>query len=344
MNVHANQIIVNAMKNEVNSQHLLDFISCLDHGLRMHYFNKESWSENSLTKALVALKKDSILMALWNNMLTKMHVTHMDNELARDLLFLFVKKFTKRRCVTYLAVDGFGPSAHQDNSAIRQLLKKYDILAEKKETVTDLTDKSKSKCHGCGELGHWVRDCPKGYNKAWLTTQQCFKCGQLGHFRRDCRFQMIRQKSKSPSFCSIKQTTKPEKKMWYHPTTALPKMIGTLHSYDLQTNDKYVPLSVDNSNPKTTKQQSDEWFNFRKGKINGSKAAVSLGWLGKPVMEDYWSQLRQGEVTTNSKTSSKNNLAMKWGSMCENSAMTTYLSKFLSKTILIARLVKLEFI
>ena len=185
--IQANQIIVHAMKSEVNSTHFLHFISCIDHGLRMHYFNKESWSENSLTKALVALKKDSILMALWNNMLTKMHVTRKDNELACDLLFLFVKKFTKRRCVTYLAVDGFGPSAHQDNSAIRQLLKKYDIHKEKTmETVIDLTDKSKSKCHGCGEPGHWVRDCPKGYNKVWLTTQQCFKCGQLGHFRRDC--------------------------------------------------------------------------------------------------------------------------------------------------------------
>lgn len=55
--IQANQIIVHAMKNEVNSQQLLEFVSCLDHGLRMHYFKKESWAENSLTKALVALKK-----------------------------------------------------------------------------------------------------------------------------------------------------------------------------------------------------------------------------------------------------------------------------------------------
>ena len=112
-----------------------------------------------------------------------MHVTHADNELAGTLLLLFVKKFTKRRCVTYLVVDGLGPSAHQDNSAIRQLLKKYDITAEKNvATTTTSVDESKSKCHGCGELGHWVRDCQKGCNKAWLAGQQCFKCGQLGHF------------------------------------------------------------------------------------------------------------------------------------------------------------------
>lgn len=61
-----------------------------------------------------------------------MHVTHINNELACDLLSIFVKKFTKRRCVTYLAIDGFSPSTSNDNSAIRQLLKKYDMLEGKK--------------------------------------------------------------------------------------------------------------------------------------------------------------------------------------------------------------------
>ena len=117
-------------------------------------------------------------------MLRHMHINDVNNELASNLLFLFVKKFTKRRCVTYLAIDGLGPSADKDNSAIRQLLKKFDMLERKNcTTVRDSLDKSESKCHGCGGLGHWGRDCPKGYNKDWLTTQQCFKCRQLGHFR-----------------------------------------------------------------------------------------------------------------------------------------------------------------
>jgi len=141
--IQANQIIVHAMKNEINAQQLLEFVSCVDHGLRMHYFKKESWTENSLTKALVALKNDNNLRVLWNNMLSKMHLINMDNELVRNLLFLFVTKFTKRRCVTYLAVDGFGPSPHQDNSAIRQLLRKYDLFVDQKmETVVDSTAKS----------------------------------------------------------------------------------------------------------------------------------------------------------------------------------------------------------
>lgn len=329
--IQINQIVVQALKNELNSQHLLDFISCLDHGLWTHYFNKEKWSEDSLTKALEALKKDRNLKQLWSDMLTKMHVTYIDNDLSCDLLFIFVTKFTKRRCVTYLAIDGFGPSA-QDNSAIRQLLKKYDLLNGKKgEAVRDSIDKSKCRCHGCGELGHWVKDCPKGYNKDWLMKQQCFKCQQLGHFRKDCPFKLSGKKSTSPSTSYAKKSNESAKRTWYLPTTALPKMIGVLDSYDINSSQHYLPLIADNSDPQKTKQQSEQWFNFRQGKINGSKAAVCLGWLGKTLMESCWSQLRLREHDTNSDIADKHEQAMKWGCMCEKSAMATYISKFLSR-------------
>lgn len=36
------------------------------------------------------------------------------------------------------------------------------------EIVIDLIVKFKSKCYGCGELGYWVRECFKGYNKNWF--------------------------------------------------------------------------------------------------------------------------------------------------------------------------------
>jgi len=331
--IQVNQIIVQAMKSDVNSQHLLSFISCLDNGLRKYFFNKDSWCENSLKKALVATRKDMNLKHLWKDLLAKMHITHIDNELACDLLFLFVKKFTKRRCVTYLAIDGLGPSAEKDNSAIRQLLKKYDMLARKKhETVRDSPDQSKSKCHGCGELGHWVRNCPKGYNKDWLTRQQCFKCKQFGHFRKDCPFKTNSSQSKLPTIPCTKQTNESGSRLQYNPTTALPKMIGFLDKYDLDKSTFYEPLTIiDNSEPQKTKQNSEEWFNFRKGKINGSKAAVCLGWLGKPLMKSYWDNLRQSKETTHSEISNKNELAMTWGSMCEKSALATYISKFLSQ-------------
>ena len=196
---------------------------------------KKNWSENSFTKALLALEKDSNLRALWKSLLNNMYVTDFDNELFCKLLHLFVKKFTKRRCVTYLAVDGLGPSAHQHNLAIRQLLKRYDILVEKNiEGVTSSTDKSVSKCHGCGKVGHWVRDCPKGYNEDWLDQQKCFKCGQLGHFRRDCPFKITKQKSNSCSSFHTKLTVKPNHREWYQPSATLPKTICTLDGFDLE--------------------------------------------------------------------------------------------------------------
>ena len=97
--IQSNQIIVNAMKNDMNSCHLFNFICCFDQGLRIHHFNMDSWCENSLSKALEAIKMDSNLRVLWSSMLTKMHITHVENTLASDLLFLFVNKFTKERCM-----------------------------------------------------------------------------------------------------------------------------------------------------------------------------------------------------------------------------------------------------
>lgn len=55
----------------------------------------KTWTEHSLPKALTALENDSNLRVLWNNTLTKMPVTHVDNELAGTLLLLFVKKLPK---------------------------------------------------------------------------------------------------------------------------------------------------------------------------------------------------------------------------------------------------------
>lgn len=48
-------------------------------------------------------------------------------------------------------------------------------------------------------------------------------------------------------------------------------------------------------------------------------------------MESYWSQLRLSEEPINPVNISENQLAMKWGSMCEKSAVVTYIFKFLSR-------------
>ena len=117
-------------------------------------------------------------------------------------------------------------------------------------TVRDSVDKSESKCHGCGGLGHQVRDCPKGYTKDPLTTQQCFKCKQLGRFRRDCPFKTSSRKTK-PTFVSgtISKQNESKPRMPYHPTLTLPKMIGMLDSFDPHKTPNYVALKANNLVP-----------------------------------------------------------------------------------------------
>nr|GFA91195.1 hypothetical protein [Tanacetum cinerariifolium] len=52
------------------------------------------------------------------------------------------------------------------------------------------------KCHKCGKVGHFARDCRSSGNANVANTQRddketpkgngCFKCGASGHFKRDC--------------------------------------------------------------------------------------------------------------------------------------------------------------
>ena len=69
-------------------------------------------------------------------------------------------------------------------------------------------------------------------------------------------------------------------------------------------------------------------------KVKLMEVRLQFLWDGmvRLIMQNYWNQLRQGEKATNSETSFQNNLAMTWGTMCEKSAMATYISKFLSRT------------
>ena len=81
-----------------------------------------------------------------------------------------------------------------------------------------------------------------------------------------------------------------------------------------------------------TNKKTAEWFSVRKGIINGSKAATSLGWYGKKAMNDYWSDLSNDlRVSVPTKEENESNLAMLWGSINEDSALVTYLNKFLAK-------------
>ncbi|RCV38412.1 hypothetical protein SETIT_8G140400v2 [Setaria italica] len=47
-------------------------------------------------------------------------------------------------------------------------------------TRSPMTPCSDSICFGCGEKGHWIKECPKPSQK------NCFHCGMTGHWRSNC--------------------------------------------------------------------------------------------------------------------------------------------------------------
>ena len=95
----------------------------------------------------------------------------------------------------------------------------------------------------------------------------------------------------------LKQNKPPVvKPAWYHTGTSLVKLLGNLSVKSVDDFQYYKSISSENSStcnydPKFYKQRTAEWFNARKGKISGSKAATALGWYGKKAMNDYWNDL-----------------------------------------------------
>ena len=94
-----------------------------------------------------------------------------------------MRKFTKRRCVTYLARDGLAPKHEEDESAVRQMLKKFN-----EKYNANLTAKAQSSdvCFRCHKQGHWAIECPEGHEPEWLAKQNCYLSGKKGHLQVAC--------------------------------------------------------------------------------------------------------------------------------------------------------------
>ena len=104
-------------------------------------------------------------------------------KLSSQVLSAFVRKFTKRRCVTYLARDGLAPKLEEDASAVWQMLQKFNYKA-----YSNTTSKAQSGdiCFRCEKQGHWANECPEGHELEWLANQNCFLCGKKGHLKEAC--------------------------------------------------------------------------------------------------------------------------------------------------------------
>ena len=104
-------------------------------------------------------------------------------KLSSQVLSPFVRKFTKRRCATYLARDGLVPKHEEDVSAVRQKLQKFNHKA-----YSNTTSKAQSGdiCFRCEKQGYWANECPEGHELEWLANQYCFLCGKEGHLKEAC--------------------------------------------------------------------------------------------------------------------------------------------------------------
>ena len=306
-----------------NHQHVLLFARQLDHHLRTEFFTG-SWSKVSLQEAINKLKEDSALCRYWRKLLHKLLIPESQIRLSSQVLSAFVRKFAKRRCVTYLAKDGLAPKHEEDESTIRQMLKQINEKSnENKISKAQSTD----TCFRCHKQGHWASECPEGYEPEWLAKQKCFLCGQHGHLKIACP---KKSKNEGKLKTKIVQNKPPSvKSAWYQAGTSLTKLLNNLHVKGLDDFKCYKPISSettsDSDDPKYYQQRSAKWFNARKGKINGSKAATALGWYGRKAMLDYWNDLSNDLHGSPKEAINESNLAMLWGSINEESTIVTYL-------------------
>ena len=117
------QPILTVLRGSANDAHVLMFARQLDYHLRTTFFNGK-WSLTSLQVALNSIKSDRALY-FYRGSLSK-NIKRSENYIKSlcDVLYAFVRKFSKRRCVLYLAKDGFAPMHEDDESAIRKMLNK----------------------------------------------------------------------------------------------------------------------------------------------------------------------------------------------------------------------------
>ena len=315
------QRLVSILREEQNRKYLMQFLKFFNYKLRHKHFIQGNWHKYTLLNAQRSLRNNHELKMAWSRLLIQVNMTHESveaNEQSTTEVFgTICEKFSKRRCVTFLAIDQLNPRSEEQQSAIRQLLRTFEKASEK----PPLSSKPTDKCFKCGEEGHWARECKKEipHDSAWLQTQRCYSCGQYGHLKKDCKT--------ATTNCKLSgSATTPKARDINTNHDPLTIQLLRLPEVNLKDHPKLLNIppchgSGTHLSERFLNQGSDAWKEARKGKVNGSRAACALGWRGREEMIKYAQEVKSGQTTINDI-----NNAMRWGSMCEDHAVATYIN------------------
>nr|GFB48188.1 hypothetical protein [Tanacetum cinerariifolium] len=127
-------------------------------------------------------------------------------ELANDLMDQKLRTYTERKSDSKRKTDDISRNNQQPFKR-HNVAKAYNLGSAKKKTYEGNMPKCTKcqrnhsgpytlKCHKCGKIGHYVRDCRstdntnatnnRGGNGPNPKGNGCFECGNPGHFKRDC--------------------------------------------------------------------------------------------------------------------------------------------------------------
>lgn len=90
---------------------------------------------------------------------------------------------------TFMYMDKYGIDNVRGGSFTKIYLEESD-----RKTIMKILKNSNDKCHGCGQNGHYVAECPnKNQNKNLIkkimtsvNPKSCYRCGRMDHWIKNC--------------------------------------------------------------------------------------------------------------------------------------------------------------